>query len=553
MPDRTFAIRPLLSDWPSGVLVCLLLLSALLPAWPALAGNDPGSWQLPVQNRIAAKMPMVLVHPRPEASSWSYSRNAHPGLRWEIPIVIQGGSWPFRHEIVDDGGAAGLQIGAELQRSAQNGFIVHSAGDDYGLLWWDTPVAGNYSILLRVHDQEGSSIDVPVSLTVGSAGWVFVDADNGSDSSGNGSINSPFRSIQRIHDGGMAFADHRVVLAGVVPMDGNSDGNLGINRNTQPQTPVVWVGWPGRSAVLEAYEGKISLTAPDFYLANLEHRHRSDFFQDHGSYIHMITVWGNSDRLTLHDVHFSRFQGNPVNADLGNSSVIMFTDQGSPRRHAAIVNNRISGTNGIFTSTYRLFESVFERNRAVGANFVTGEASTWAIFWIKRGNDFLSLRANEFYQGNTWGTPGNLSAAMGMDAARNIEFAYNTVHTPYDSAAQRRGAIKLFTNSSQTNYFWTTETPIWLYRNSLRHRLNYEGTFLQNMPEANIITERNILDPRAWPEHAFLLNIANLDQDTYFDANMKLAGSARALYLGEYGAEIASVDTQHVFADGFEE
>src|SRR5690606_21211041 len=131
-----------------------------------------------------------------------------------------------------------------------------------------------------------------------------------------------------------------------------------INRSDYRHTPAVWVGRPGGNAVLEAYEGRISLTAPDFYLANLEHRHHIDFVQDHGNYIHMITAWGNTARVTMHDVNFSRFHGHPVNADLGNSSVIMFTDQGSPRNHVAIVNNTLSGDNGIFTSTYQLHHSV---------------------------------------------------------------------------------------------------------------------------------------------------------------------------------------------------
>lgn len=532
----------------------LLVVSGFVIEAPAMAGTAATGWLLPADHYVPAKMPMTVVHPRnAQAPSWAYARNAHPGIRWEIPIVIQGGAWPFRYELVDNGGATGLAIGGELARRIDRGFVVHERTPDYGRLWWQDPVAGSYSLLVRVHDQGGDHLDVPISLTVGTAGWVFVDADAGNDDTGDGSDAAPFRTIQRIHDGGMAFADHRVYLSGVVPMDGNHpSGDLGINRTDLRHTPAVWVGKPGGNAVLEAYQGRISLTAPDFYLANLEHRHHIDFVQNHGSYIHMITAWGNSARLTLHDVHFSRFHGHPVNAGLGNSSIIMFTDQGSPRNHVAIVNNTISGDNGIFTSTYQLHHSVIENNRAVNARFVTGEASTWAVFWIKRANEHISVRGNEFWDGNFWGSPGNLSAALGMDAARNIEFAYNTVHTTYDGAGHRHGAIKLFTLSSQPNYTWTPATPVWLYRNSLRHRLNYEGDNLVNMPNGNVITERNVLQPRTWPSHPFLLNIDNLDAGTYFDASMKLSGAARDAYLGRYGAEIAVPLGDLIFANGFD-
>ena len=77
-------------------------------------------------------------------------KNAHPGIHWEIPIVIQGGSWPFRYEIVSDGGASGLEIGGELERELDNGFIVHNVTDEYGTLWWDNQAAaGEMKYLLK--------------------------------------------------------------------------------------------------------------------------------------------------------------------------------------------------------------------------------------------------------------------------------------------------------------------------------------------------------------------------------------------------------------------
>ena len=72
------------------------------------------------------------------------------------------------------------------------------------------------------------------------------------------------------------------------------------------------------------------------------------------------------------------------------------------------------------------------------------------------------------------------------------------------------------------------------------------------MPNGNVITERNVLAPRAWPSHAQLLNSDNLDLQDFFDASMRLAGAARGAYLGRYGAEIAVRQPDALFADGFE-
>lgn len=494
----------------------------------------PGSWRLPDGYYVPAKMQMTLVHPRyADAPDWAYAKNAHPGVRWEIPIVVQGGAWPFRYEIVDDGGADGLQIGGELERSAEDGFVVHRVTEEYGVLSWNDPVAGTYDIQVRVHDQDDNTLDVPISLTVDTDGWIFVDAENGNDGN-DGSIDAPFATIERIHTGGAEFANHRVYLSGVVPMDGNRDnGNLRIADDVS--APAVWVGLPGSGAVLEAYEGKFVLDAPDFYLANLEHRHHVDYAPDDDQFLHMITVFHDTDRYTVHDVHFSRFQGVGTNVNLGNSSIMMLTKNSNGRRHTAVVNNLLSGDNGILTSSYQLRYSVFEKNRAVGADFKIADGSVWSQIYIKAGNnEHVTLRANEFWDNNEWT---NGKSALGVLQARNIELAYNTIHTPWDSG--RRGAIKLWTNSPQAGYSWTDETPVWVYRNSLHQRISYEGNALANMPDGTLILERNVLENGNLPTSSRIVASENLSGDTYFDEQMRLTGSARADHLGQYGAEIA--------------
>ncbi len=502
------------------------------------AGPAPGTWQLPEGYFTPAHMPMHLVHPRnDEAATWAYAKNAHPGIRWEIPIVIQGGAWPFRYEIVDNGGADGLAVGSELERSREDGFIVHRVTDAYGLLWWDTPEAGAYEILVRVVDQEGATIDVPISLQVGTAGWVFVDADRGDDAN-DGTADAPFATLSRLYGATRSeFAEHRVYLAGVVPMDGNRDsGNLRVAQapgGDPDLAPRVWVGWPGREAVLEAYEGKFVVDAEDFYIANLEYRHREDYVPDDGSFIHMFTVWSRTARFTLHDVAFTRFQGVPVNVGLGNSSIMMFT-RGRPREHVAVVNCTQSGPNGILTSTYSLRHSVFEKNRAVDAEITLADNSVWTVIYIKGDNEFVTVRANQYWNSNTWNAT---SGALGISEARNTEFTYNTIDTPFDTG--RRGALKLWTNSPQASFTWTVDTPVWFDRNSLRRVINWEGDRLANMPDGTVFITRNILEDGTVPTSSRIVPEGNLDADTYFDDQMRLTGSVRTDNLGRVGAEIA--------------
>ncbi len=494
----------------------------------------PGSWKLPEGYFLPAKMPLALVFPRDaDAPSWAYAKNAHPGVRWEIPIVVQGGAWPFQYEIVEDGGASGLSIGGELERSMEDGWVMHRVTEEYGVLAWDAPEAGTYAIAVRVNDQDGNSIDVPITLTVGTDGWVFVDPSVGDDAN-DGTLAAPFATLERVHDGGAEFADHRVYLSGLVPMDGNRDnGNLRVANDTD--APPVWVGFPGSDAVLEAYEGKFVIDRPDFYLANLEHRHHEDYAPDDGSFLHMLTVFSNTDRYTVHDVHFSRFQGVGANIGLGNSSIMMLTASDNGRDHVAVVNNLLSGDVGILTSTYDLRHAVFEKNRAVGADFKIGDGSVWAQIYIKGGNnEFVTLRANEFWDSNTWT---NNFAALGLLRARTLEFAYNTISTPWDSG--RRGALKLWTNSPLASYSWTDDTPVWVYRNSLHRRVSYEGDAIVNMTDGALRIERNILDTGTLPTSARIAADDNQEGEVVLDAQMKLTPEHRDAHLGRRGAQIA--------------
>ncbi len=498
------------------------------------SGPAPGTWQLPAGHFTPARMPMTLVHPRDASTpSWVYAKNAHPGVHWEIPIVVQGGAWPFRYTIVNDGGATGLTIGGELVRTDDAGFVVHRVTPDYGVLSWANPLAGNYTIVLRVDDQDGNTMNVPVSLTVGTAGWVFIDADAGDDTVGDGSIGAPFETLVGMHDRddtSTLFANHRVYLAGTVPMDGNRpNGNLRIDPGN---TPSVWLGLPGRSAVLEAYEGKFVVASPDFYLANIEHRHRVDYVPDDGSFIHMFTVW-DAPRFTLHDVTFSRFQGVPVNVGLGNSAVMMFT-RGADRPHVAVVNCTITGPSGVFTSTYSLRDSVFEKNRWVDADLSLSDGSVNAIIYSKGDNENITIRANEMVENLTWtGLTG-----IQVHEARLIEIAHNVIETPYDSG--RAGSIRLFVNSPAAGYSWTTDTPVWVDRNSLRRRLRWEGDSLADMPDGVVHIDHNVVSPESIPVHTRIVATDNLADADHLDAEMRLTGASRADYLGQRGAEVAA-------------
>lgn len=500
--------------------------------------TDPDAWRLPEGYFTPSRMEMVISHPRPNTPDWAYSRNAYPGLAWETPIVVQGGAWPFKYELVSNGGAQGLKIGEVLDRQEVDGFTIHSRSEDYGILSWDDPQPGNYEVEVRVTDQELATTSITFNLQVGTQGWVFVDAEQGDDSTADGSIDKPFKTLEAMHRDDAEsdhFARHRLYLAGVVPMDGNRpNGNL---RIVPDGTPTVWVGWPGRQAVLEAYEGKFVLSAQDFYMANLEHRHREDYFPDDGSFLHMFTIYTGSGRFTMHDVDITRFQGKGVNTALGNSCVMMFTKGDNP--HMNVVNNRISGPSGVFTSTYSLFESVFENNIWSDAIFDIADGSAHAVIYVKGGvNEKVTVRGNVMGGSNDWTT---YLAGIGLLQARNIEVAHNIVD--HNATGGRTGAFRLWTNSPQATFEWTEDTPVWIDRNSVRHRMAWEGNALANMPDGTVRIEGNVISPGNVPSSPRTTSNNNLVLEESLDEQMQLLEPFRSEHFGQRGAIIAVPST----------
>lgn len=52
------------------------------------------SWKLPEGYYVPARFPMYVVHPRNgEVADRAYSKNAHPGVRWETPIIKRRFHW----------------------------------------------------------------------------------------------------------------------------------------------------------------------------------------------------------------------------------------------------------------------------------------------------------------------------------------------------------------------------------------------------------------------------------------------------------------------------
>jgi len=146
-----------------------------------------GSYQLAAGHWVPAKMALTasrVVIPRPdsETSSSEYTRNAHPNIQYQCPVRVQGGAWPHWFELIT--APAGATIGQGWTAA------------DYGIVKW-TPTSGTQTFTVRVHDQDGATVDVTWTVTVGTSWVVFVDSVNGNDITGSGTFAAPWQTYSK--------------------------------------------------------------------------------------------------------------------------------------------------------------------------------------------------------------------------------------------------------------------------------------------------------------------------------------------------------------------
>jgi len=129
---------------------------------------------------MPAKMPPVIIFPRPdsETASWERHRKTYTGALYEFKVGIQGGAYPGTFELTGSP-PAGMTIG-EIYGDA-----------DYGKIIWASPTTGTHTIAFKYTDQDLTEVTRTYELVVSTTGFVFLDSVGGNDSTGDGSIGTP--------------------------------------------------------------------------------------------------------------------------------------------------------------------------------------------------------------------------------------------------------------------------------------------------------------------------------------------------------------------------
>jgi hypothetical protein len=195
-------------------------------------------------NSLAANYSLELVSPRaagttPSSGSDAISAQnrifrAYPGLAYNIRAIIVGGAYPYSFTL----------------SNAPAGMTIDAAS---GEINWPNPPAGTVTPTITVRDAEGTQRSSPWTITVGTAGFKFVDAANGQrHPTGNGGVSSPWRTLSDVVNGGAAndIVYFRAGTYNALDLPRTSAGSAW-ERVEIGDAPNKWIAYPGETPVLD--------------------------------------------------------------------------------------------------------------------------------------------------------------------------------------------------------------------------------------------------------------------------------------------------------------
>lgn len=428
--------------------------SSVNPKWDSLSSRNgwaAPSGQLPAANYVAAVMPMVAVLPRPdvECNPFDYQANAHADELYELPIVIQGGTWIWRFVVNT------MPVGATL------GLIYGS--EDHGKIKW-TPTTGQSgpnSFDIYAYGQDGQFLRLQWTVDVNTEHCVFADTA-GSDTTGDGSRSSPYQSFE--------FARSQCTGGQL----------LRLGSGTFYQTtafgyvPTACGGLHGNGAGLT----KLDMSGVDGATNNINYIGISGFWAGKINFDNLTTApenpryfitSGSQGRITQYKNNFTGANNGTLNND-NTSCLFVGNNYGDPRNYIAVVENNYDsfpfGTNG-----FSAIDGYTTSHVVVDNNTTSGVGGSRYFVWLKGPNcRNWSIRGNEFW--NEW--TGKLISFYGawfadypeMLTPGNFEVAYNKVKSSHYAATTPTRDHSCFDFFSASQTAPTSRAPVWTRRNT---------------------------------------------------------------------------------------
>ncbi|WP_214660541.1 hypothetical protein [sulfur-oxidizing endosymbiont of Gigantopelta aegis] len=468
-------------------------------------------------------MPMTAVYPRPdnETNSWARHRKAYPNgiAEYRIPIVIQGGAYPFKYEILD--APTGMTIGSTI------------ADKDYGILSWrPSSPSADKNVTIRVSDQERNSILVSWSVSATTAGFIFVDATT--PISGDGSIASPLKLFSDLHnnsDTDTQYSGYIVYFrAGTHLLTGPAaKGNLELNANRKP---AVWLGYTNEKVVIDYQSSKVLVgNQDDIFIAKLKFINaRNDVNNAHFWFFNQNSP---QKRMTFFETEFDGISRGLTGRD--NPAAITFFNPGQLRYYFSLVACNIKNFSAPLVDAYAIKYGVIENNILLNNNL--DASGKYQGILLKSDIQSFSVRRNTSTLSSF--SYGAIEILMQSQLFTNseIEISYNRLIDPLNSTKSTRALVYNWQTANGKN----TNPQIYVYRNTILGGI----TGLKSFPYTVFLENNVVLSAaglNASTANRSIIKNDNIVEDTrttIINSNGELiAGGIQ--YIGTHGHEIIS-------------
>lgn len=344
---------------------------------------------------------MSVVFPRPdsETNSWERNRLQPSNVPLRFPIEVLGGVRPL-HFTCNSGCPSGMVIDADLPDDwATNGL------QNYGVVRWDNPLIGTYSLDFLVQDQDGHSIHIAFTLNVvdknNTANFLWFDSINGNDSTGNGSYSTPWKTDLTKALGATSTSvttqGHVILKPGSYTLPTHSDLSAGQMSFDSTKRPVIVYGMPTNSTSPNL--PTLSFNSSQVYFGTMTGMYFGDLAMDGGetsfaNYTNIL-IGDSQDRLGFFNLSIT----NPTNGTTGNDNTTFAGFASGATSFDATYNH------------YVFFRGVTETGRPLASN----SAAICDMYGVKNAvfedDAALSTSANNLI------TP--------KDSSQNMTFAYN--------------------------------------------------------------------------------------------------------------------------------
>lgn len=488
------------------------------------------SGQLSAGHYIPANYQLYAVYPRPdiEVNSFAVHRRWYVGIPYEIPLEgVIGGAAPYSHIL-------GAECPSGMTIISKTRFLDNKT---FYYIYWASPPAGSYTVVVHTIDQEQNVITRRWSLSVGTAGFIFIDSASGVDANRGttgGTLAAPFATfdyawVDAATD--TTFSNYTVLLrAGTY----SSAFSPAIGRNnTTDNKPSAILPYPGESVTFTGTGGLFEIRGDDVFIGEIL------FSGDKTTQTNscFMQVLGAGSRLTLGASATNLSKG--LNGT-DNPAVLRTIAAGSARMHLFVYKSDVTDTAVQYTALfyYKYFKISGVSINNNGSSKTTIGHNGSAGIAIKSDCRFGEVSNNDIRNMNT---DYGLYTAYGQEVAArqkfdDVEFRYNIGVAPVITQ-------KAFEYPDTVNVFGSNRN-VKINRNSFYGVISAGGTdYLSTMALNNdVVVNNNTPVILASGANRVVTSTNDLVGDGaagILDANGLLTGASRTSYLGVRGAEIA--------------